>query len=386
MPSAPVMPLARAEASGPFRALADAWQPAPTKLQCAGLETRSLQNVPAAALKAWVACAPRRPYALPRYRLPELVMRVAGSGAVEGGQQLKGFVMSGEEVHFLYFWQALYQTRQTEVAASHPEVEVEALRDAALQLLEVNVDGATPRTAGGPALLPGVFIEQMHRLAATSQTPRFWQCAMAQVDVGCWERPLGIRELTNILLSLAKEAADWDISSRLPVKALALPGSFGGSPVLLHIYDVTKFESIQMLNWVFAHENSPLKFGGAFHAGVEVGGLEWGYEYQPHSTKPGVSCTLPRRHWQHHFRETVVLEPTYLSSDKIANIITTMIEEYPGDDYHFLHRNCCTFADDFVTRLGNNGIPPWVHRFAQIGSQVDGAIGRLLAAKRWISA
>lgn len=382
MPSAPVMPLAKAETSGPFGALVDAFQPAPTKLKCAGLETRSPRIKPAAALKAWLACAPRRPYALPRCRLPELVMRVTGSGAVEGGQQLKGFVTSGEEVHFLYFWQALHQMRETEVAASIAEVEVEALRDETLRLLEVNVDGATPRTAGGPVLLPGVIIEQMHRMAATSQTPRFWQCAMAQLDSSCLERPLGIRELTNVMLSLAKEAADWDTSSLLPVKA-ALHGPSGGSPVLLHIYDVTKFESIQMLNWIFAHENSPLKFGGAFHAGVEVGGLEWGFEYQPHLTKPGVSCTLPRRHWQHHFRETVVLEPTYLSSDKIADIITTMIEEYPGDDYHFLHRNCCNFADDFVTRLGNNGIPPWVHRFAQIGSQVDGAIH---AAKRWMSA
>lgn len=139
----------------------------------------------------------------------------------------------------------------------------------------------------------------------------------------------------------------------------------------LHIYDVSQEENIQRLNRIFAHENSPVKLGGVFHAGVEVNGLEWSFGFQPHETTPGVTCALPRTHNQHHYRETVSLKSTYLTADAIALVISQLVEEYPGDDYDLLRRNCCHFADDFCHRLGVGGIPGWVHRLARVGAQVD---------------
>jgi len=86
---------------------------------------------------------------------------------------------------------------------------------------------------------------------------------------------------------------------------------------------------------------------------------------------PGVSCGEPMTHPMHHYRQTVRLRDTDLSQADIGGIISVLLEEYPGDDYDLLRRNCCHFADDFARRLGCGGIPGWVHRLARIGAQLD---------------
>jgi hypothetical protein len=142
----------------------------------------------------------------------------------------------------------------------------------------------------------------------------------------------------------------------------------------LHIYDVSQEESVQKLNRIFAHRRSPLKFGGVFHAGVEVHSLEWSYGCSTSETVPGISCGEPKSHPAHHYRQTVELRNTTLSPEDIMEIISALIEEYPGDDYDLLRRNCCHFADDFCQRLGVGHIPGWVHRLARIGARLDGAL------------
>jgi len=52
-------------------------------------------------------------------------------------------------------------------------------------------------------------------------------------------------------------------------------------------------------------------------------------------------------------------------------VISALIEDYPGHDYHILRRNCCHFADDFCRRLGVGGIPSWIHRLARVGAEID---------------
>merc|ERR1712196_431310 len=59
-----------------------------------------------------------------------------------------------------------------------------------------------------------------------------------------------------------------------------------------------------------------------------------------------------------------------VAPDSIATIISNLIEEYPGEDYDLLRRNCCHFADDFCRRLGVGGIPGWIHRLARVGAGV----------------
>ncbi|CAE8680176.1 unnamed protein product [Polarella glacialis] len=144
-----------------------------------------------------------------------------------------------------------------------------------------------------------------------------------------------------------------------------------GLRVRLHIYDVSLEPNVQLFNRILAHESSPLKFGGVFHAGVEVNGLEWAFGQSEDENVSGISCCAPKKHLKHHYRETVKLPRTNLSPEEVARLMSELLEQYPGDEYDLLHRNCCHFADDFSQRLGVGNIPSWVYRLARIGASLD---------------
>lgn len=155
----------------------------------------------------------------------------------------------------------------------------------------------------------------------------------------------------------------------------------GALAVYVHVYDVSEEESIQKLNKWLASRHSPLKFGGVFHAGVEVNGLEWSFGMSQSDTMPGISCCEPRTHPAHHYRQTCQLRNTRCNAEEISDLLHRLIEEYPGDDYDFLRRNCCHFADDFCRRLGAGGIPGWIHRLARVGAFADGAMQAITGRK-----
>ena len=71
--------------------------------------------------------------------------------------------------------------------------------------------------------------------------------------------------------------------------------------VFIHVYDVSQENSIKRLNRFTAHKKSPVKFGGIFHAGVEINGLEWSYGATFSETACGVACNEPKQHPQHRY-------------------------------------------------------------------------------------
>mmetsp|Transcript_38945 Transcript_38945/g.70906 ORF Transcript_38945/g.70906 Transcript_38945/m.70906 type:complete len:494 (-) Transcript_38945:58-1539(-) len=151
------------------------------------------------------------------------------------------------------------------------------------------------------------------------------------------------------------------------------------SAVLLHVYDVSTGEVVRWFNDVLAHTRSPLKIGGAFHAGVEVNGLEWCFGYCPGAGAPGIECVRPKGHPNHHYRQSVFLGRTPMSAEQIAAVLGDLVEEYPGRGYSLLRRNCCHFADEFCQRLGVGNIPGWVHRLARFGASADGVLQLVMA-------
>lgn len=144
-----------------------------------------------------------------------------------------------------------------------------------------------------------------------------------------------------------------------------------GLRVRVHIYDVSLEKRIRKINRVFANKRSPLKFGGVFHAGVEVNGLEWCYGFEDSDTRSGICCMEPMTHPQHHYRQTVELGRARLQPEDVADILADLVEEYPGDDYDLLRRNCCHFASDFTKRLGVGSIPGWINRAAKVGAGAE---------------
>lgn len=143
----------------------------------------------------------------------------------------------------------------------------------------------------------------------------------------------------------------------------------------LNVYDVSRSSGVWLLNQMLAHGHAPWKLGGIFHAGVEVHGLEWSFgSGEDGGSTSGISCHKPRQHPQHHFRQTVRLRRTWLSKSEITNILSAMLEEYPGGSYDLLQRNCCHFADDLCSRLGAGCLPDWVHRLARTGAAISGVL------------
>lgn len=151
------------------------------------------------------------------------------------------------------------------------------------------------------------------------------------------------------------------------------PCPVGGSPVFVHVYDVSQENFIKKLNRWTANKKSWVKLGGIFHAGVEVFNLEWSYGATCTDTAVGVACNEPKQHPQHRYRQTVFLGYTMLTNEDVAELLGQFIEEYPGDDYDLFRRNCCHFADEMCAKLGVGSIPGWIHRFAKIASGLDTA-------------
>lgn len=165
-----------------------------------------------------------------------------------------------------------------------------------------------------------------------------------------------------------------DFHGSLPPDEQTLPCAPRHNPglpsteVLVNIYDVSQDPTVQRLNELLAHRYIPFKFGGIFHAGVEMFGQEWSFGFVACGT--GVHQSPPRNHPHHHFRETIRLGPTALSHEEVLTLINAMSSEYPGDSYHLCKRNCCHFASDVCLRLGVGELPYWIQRLASIGDSV----------------
>jgi len=147
-----------------------------------------------------------------------------------------------------------------------------------------------------------------------------------------------------------------------PEPSRQLDKNYSPEQVLVNVYELRAFDTMNQLTAPF--------IGGALHAGVEVFGREWSFGggVGPGS---GVVCEVPCTNQQHRFRETVVLECTALCDGEVALIIGELLEAWRPEDYHWLHRNCLTFANELCQRLGVGRLPAWIDRFARGAGAVD---------------
>lgn len=138
-----------------------------------------------------------------------------------------------------------------------------------------------------------------------------------------------------------------------------------GNQVLINVYEVAGFGHV---NRLMASSEAPI--GGALHAGVEVYGREWSYGGGL-ACGSGVACERPRQNRQHKFRETVVMPATDLSYSEVAEVVGELLDLWPAGQYHWLRKNCLTFANELCERLGVGRMPAWIDRFARGAGAVD---------------
>merc|ERR1719460_186676 len=326
----------------------------------------------AATFKAWLRCKPRG-VCLPKEQAKEIFpvlkdLLRENKADSEGLALLPLFEPQVEQVlfkpgveyvEFLSFWRVVavvWHACGGEHGTSFTD-ELETFRDEILRTLDER---------GG-----SITGDQLKALAVSAGELSLQDAALWQdfVDALPPLDNLTAVECAVVLLPFLQDASDRAGRAPSGPELDILPPNM----VQLHVYDVSKDEKIGSINRWLAPRSSPLKFGGVFHAGVEVYGLEWAYGMTFSETQPGVHCTMPKTHQMHTYRQSVNLGPTPLSAEEVAELISELAEEWPGTEYDLLHRNCCTFADTFAKALQTRRVPRWVHRLARVGATVDTA-------------
>ena len=140
-------------------------------------------------------------------------------------------------------------------------------------------------------------------------------------------------------------------------------------PVYLNVDNVSNYESVKVLNAVFAYLWAPVKFGGVFHVGVQIGDIEWSYGKTLTASRPGVIGLPPLSDTKHSFRESIFMGHTERSVEAINAIVRDLVEDFPGYQYDVFRKNCNHFAGSLCERLQVSGIPDHINRFARMGAQ-----------------
>lgn len=138
------------------------------------------------------------------------------------------------------------------------------------------------------------------------------------------------------------------------------------TPVTLHVYAVGHSKTVAKLNTV---ARDFLKLGGVFHGAIQVFEREWSFAMC--ADGPGIFCTEPRRCSMHTYNQSVYLGDCKKMPKQVERILREMLPDWQGATYDLLHKNCCTFSDEFAKKLGVGPIPEWVHRFAHTGAVLD---------------
>jgi len=146
------------------------------------------------------------------------------------------------------------------------------------------------------------------------------------------------------------------------------PSAKPGGPVTLHVYDMNREKGVRFVNHVFQRVGT-----GAFHAGVEVLGLEFSF------STSGVFHCLPSQNPLHTYREAVALGVTPLTAPEVREVVIKLRDEWAGEQYDILTRNCCHFSAEFSQELGVDPVPGWVTHLAGAGAAaLEGLEARVL--------
>uniref|UniRef100_A0A7S1SMJ2 PPPDE domain-containing protein n=1 Tax=Tetraselmis chuii TaxID=63592 RepID=A0A7S1SMJ2_9CHLO len=156
--------------------------------------------------------------------------------------------------------------------------------------------------------------------------------------------------------------------------------------VTLHIYDVTNTTNEQANAVIMRVNNVTRDFamGGVFHGAVEVNGKEWSYGYCDAGS--GVYACLPKLNPQYTYRESIPMGVTALSLAQINEVLQELRQDWAGNMYDLLGRNCCHFSEEFCKLLGVGPVPAWVNRFACGAESAVNVVQATVTQIQWLGA
>ncbi|GMG98956.1 hypothetical protein Nepgr_000796 [Nepenthes gracilis] len=129
----------------------------------------------------------------------------------------------------------------------------------------------------------------------------------------------------------------------------------GSVPVYLNVYDLTPINGYAY--WLGL---------GVYHSGVQVHGIEYAFGAHDHATS-GVFEVEPKQCPGFTFRKSVLIGRTDLGSKEVRTLMEKLSQDYLGNTYHLITKNCNHFCNDMCMRLTDKPIPSWVNRLARLG-------------------
>ncbi|KAG7545422.1 PPPDE putative peptidase domain [Arabidopsis suecica] len=129
----------------------------------------------------------------------------------------------------------------------------------------------------------------------------------------------------------------------------------GSVPVYLNVYDLTPMNVYGY--WLGI---------GIYHSGLEVHGVEYGYGAHEHSSS-GIFEVEPKQCPGFTFRKSILVGETEMRAKEVRTFMEKLSEEYQGNKYHLITRNCNHFCNHVCLKLTQKSIPSWVNRLARLG-------------------
>ncbi|KAI3454243.1 hypothetical protein Pfo_010906 [Paulownia fortunei] len=129
----------------------------------------------------------------------------------------------------------------------------------------------------------------------------------------------------------------------------------GAVPVYLNVYDLTPINGYAY--WLGL---------GIYHSGVQVHGVEYAFGAHEHSTT-GIFEVEPKHCPGFTFRKSILIGRSDLGLKEVRAFMEKLAEEYSGNTYNLITKNCNHFCNDVCLQLTGKSIPRWVNRLARLG-------------------
>ncbi|KAL6207346.1 hypothetical protein ACLB2K_018304 [Fragaria x ananassa] len=129
----------------------------------------------------------------------------------------------------------------------------------------------------------------------------------------------------------------------------------GKVPVYLNVYDLTPINGYAY--WLGL---------GVYHSGVQVHGVEYAFGAHDHAST-GIFEVEPKKCPGFVFRKSILIGRTDLGPKEVRAFMEKLAEDYSGNTYHLITKNCNHFCNDVCLRLTERTIPRWVNRLARLG-------------------
>ncbi|XP_047313725.1 deSI-like protein At4g17486 [Impatiens glandulifera] len=129
----------------------------------------------------------------------------------------------------------------------------------------------------------------------------------------------------------------------------------GKIPVYLNVYDLTPINGYAY--WLGL---------GVYHSGVQVNGVEYAFGAHERPTT-GIFEVEPKKCPGFTFRKSILIGKTDMGPKEVRSLMEKLADDYSGNTYHLITKNCNHFCNDASLSLTGKPIPRWVNRLARLG-------------------